>query len=50
MQDLDVFTAWLISCAQYVGLVVFSQWGILGIAIFSIPILRKLVKIFSDTF
>lgn len=50
MQDLNIFTDWLLFCTRYVASVVFSQWGILGLAIFSIPILRKLVKIFSDTF
>lgn len=50
MQDLNTFTNWLLSCTQYVAAVVFSNWGILGVAIFSIPILRKFTKIFSDTF
>lgn len=50
MQDLNVFTDWLLLCTKYVASVVFSQWGILGIAVFSVPILRKLAKIFSDTF
>lgn len=50
MQDLNVFTEWLLGCCRYVGTVVFSQWGILGLAIFTIPIIRKLIKIFSNTY
>ena len=50
MTDLNIFTDWLLACTQYVAAVVFNHWGVLGIAIFTIPVLRRLVKIFNDTF
>lgn len=50
MTDLKAFTDWLLACTRYVAAVVFNHWGILGAALFAIPILRKLTKIFSDTF
>ncbi len=50
MNDLKTFTDWLFACTRYVASVVFSHWGILGGAIFAIPLIRKLAKIFSDTF
>ena len=50
MTDLNAFTDWLLACTKYVATVVFTKWGVLGLALFSFPILRKLVKIFSDTF
>lgn len=50
MDDLNVLTSWLIASCTAIGNVIFTKWGILGTAIFCIPILRKIIKIFSNTY
>lgn len=50
MADLNTFTTWLIGNLNSIGQVIFTRWGIVGIAIFCFPIIRRLIKIFKNTF
>lgn len=50
MDVLNTFSSWLLDCCTLVGQTVFSNWGILGSAIFGILVLRKLVDIFKNSY
>lgn len=50
METLNLFSSWLFSVWKVVADNVFTEWGFFGTALFCIPLLRKLIKIFKNTF
>lgn len=50
MSELNIFTDWLLSAWTVISSVIFTGWGFIGTFLFCVPIVRKLVKIFKNTF
>ena len=50
MEILNLFTTWLFAAWQMIGTYVFTGWGFVGAALFCFPLVRKLIKIFKNTF
>lgn len=50
MDVLNLFTSFLVAAWQAITSSAFTQWGFFGSFLFTIPIVRKLVKIFKNTF
>lgn len=50
MDILDLFTSWLMSAWSIIATNVFTQWGFFGAALFTLPLIRRLIKIFRNTF
>lgn len=52
--DIDsvwrIFANWLYTSAFDVGVTIVNQWGFLGVAFFCLPIIRRLIKVFKNTF
>lgn len=50
MDVLNLFSSWVLSAFSVISSVVFTQWGFFGSALFTLPLLRKLIKIFKGTY
>lgn len=50
MDVLDLFSSWLFSCWTVITTTIFTGWGFLGSALFAFILLRKLIKVFKNTF
>lgn len=50
MDVLNLFASFVISAWEAITSVAFTQWGFFGSFLFTVPIARKLVKIFKNTF
>lgn len=50
MDVLNLFTSFLIASWEAICSVVFTKWGFFGSFLFTVPIARKLVKIYKNTY
>lgn len=50
MNDLELITEFFLDHGFDLLSVIFSGWGVIGAFLFSVPLLRRLIKIFKNTF
>lgn len=50
MDVLNMFASFLIASWEVITSAAFTKWGFFGSFLFTVPIARKLVKIFKNTF